>query len=202
VSTVAVCVPTIPPRGELLTRALLSVENQTRQADQVVVQRDDDWEGPSQTRNRCLALVQDCEYTAWLDDDDEFLPNHLRLCLAAAVDNDADLVYPMFTRQDHLNPFRVDHISPFGRPWDARLLKAIMEENNFIPVTTLIRTELLRSVGGFPLRLSEEWPHHANEDWGLWKKLLVAGAKFWHVPEVTWTWHPHGIDRRTARIRQ
>ncbi len=48
--------------------------------------------------------------------------------------------------------------------------------NNFIPITTLIRTELLKSVGGFPLLSSEEWPHPANEDWGCWKKLLNAGV--------------------------
>lgn len=198
---VAVCIPTIPPRGELLTRALLSVEAQTRQADQVVVMRDDDWEGPSQTRNRCLDAVHDCEYTAWLDDDDELLPHHIEWCLAAALQHDADLVYPMFTREDHLNPFRVDHVTPFDRPWDSRLRQAIMYENNFIPVTTLIRTEMLRAVGGFPLRNSERWPHSANEDWGLWKDLLNNDAKFVHVPEVTWTWHPHGIDRKTARMR-
>lgn len=198
--TVDVVIPTILPRTELLARAVRSCEAQTTQPNKVITVLDEHWEGPSQTRNRGLADVES-EFVAFLDDDDELLPFHLEVCLMYAEDLDADLVYPMFTREDRYNPFRVDGASPFGRPFDDRLRRAIESENNFIPVTVLIRTEVVRAVGGFPLRNSDEWPHHANEDWGLWRKLLAVGAVFAHAPHVTWTWHPHGIDRRSSRIR-
>jgi len=199
--TVDVVIPTIPPRTELLARAVRSCEAQTLKPNKIITVLDEHWEGPSQMRNRGLEQVE-TEFVAFLDDDDELLPDHIQTCLSYANTFSADLVYPMFTRADHQDSiFRVDGASPFGRPFDERLRRAIESENNFIPVTVLIRTEMLRAVGGFPLRSSEEWPHHANEDWGLWRKLLAAGAVFVHAPYVTWTWHPHGVDRRSTRIR-
>jgi hypothetical protein len=195
VATVAVCIPTIPPRWELLARALDSVEAQTRVPDEVIVVRDDHRLGPSQTRNACLASVTS-DYVAWLDDDDEFLPWHLELCLDAITYTEADLVYPWFERDDGYDPLSaVMRRQVLGLEFDDTLRYYLLHTNNFIPVTTIIRTEKLREIGGFPERNSERWPHAANEEWGCWKELLNAGAKFVHAPHVTWRWNRHGIDR-------
>lgn len=177
---ITVVIPTIAGRETLLERALASVEAQSIPC-QVVVELDSNRPGPAATRNRALAKV-DTEWVAFLDDDDEFLPNHLRACLRHAVLAGADVVYPYFDIDG------VDHIGCFGLPFDPTLLR----RRNFIPVTVLVRTELVRSVGGF-VDHPDEYGQPC-EDWGLWLRLLDAGACFSHLPQRTWLWHPS--DRR------
>lgn len=199
VRTVTVGIPHIESRTLLLDRALASVNSQTHAPDSIVVQLDMYREGPAVTRNRILDQVE-TDYVAWLDDDDEFLPHHLETCLKYAEAEDADLVYPWFKRHDGYDPFKVDQASPFGRPFDERMREHILTRNNFIPIVTLIRTELLKEVGGFPQPWADDWPHPSNEDWGLWRRLLTANARFTHAPSETWLWHRHGIDRRSNRM--
>lgn len=194
--TVAVIVPTIPGREQVLARALQSIADQTRLADQVVVEPDNDRTGAAATRNRALEEVT-CEWTAFLDDDDTWYPQHLERLLATASATDADLVYPWF---DGINAAGVlatmwggEQVTPFRVPFGAEQREQLLTVANFIPVTVLVRTGLLRAVGGFS---PPPWqtPDNPCEDWGAWVKLLHAGARFVHLPEVTWTWRsdvPH-----------
>lgn len=181
--TVTVAIPSIPPRADRLARALATVAAQTRPADAVAVAIDHDHHGAAATRNRALAMV-DTDWVAFLDDDDELWPNHLDELLRAAQDADADLVYPCFRC---LGPDGRDVVLPAsirsGQPFDAGTLR----NRSFIPVTVLVRTELVKSVGGF------SYPAAAGrkaryEDWGCWLKLLDAGCRFHHHPVTTWTW--------------
>jgi glycosyltransferase involved in cell wall biosynthesis len=73
---ITVVIPTIPPRKALLGRALRSVLHQTYPAAAVSVAVDLKHEGAAKTRQRALDAVQ-TRWTAFLDDDDELLPNHL-----------------------------------------------------------------------------------------------------------------------------
>jgi hypothetical protein len=61
-----------------------------------------------------------------------------------------------------------------------------LRHHNYIPTTYLVRTEVARSVGGFPPR-SPGRP----SDWQFLLKLLEAGCRFRHVPERTWVWRRH-----------
>jgi glycosyltransferase involved in cell wall biosynthesis len=173
--SITVIVPTIAGREMLLARALASIEAQTMPC-QVVVELDYHRRGAATTRNRALAKV-DTEWVAFLDDDDELYPNHLRLCARHARLTGPDVVYPGYDVDGE------DPIGCFGIPFDPFLLR----RRNYIPVTTLCRTELVRKVGGF-----QEHPDENGdpcEDWGLWLALLDAGAKFSHLPQRTWLWH-------------
>lgn len=188
-TTVAVVIPTIEGREGVLQRALLSVARQTRLPDQVVVETDPDRTGAAATRNRALMRVT-CDWTAFLDDDDTLYPQHLERLLATAESTGADLVYPWF---DGINqgllavPVDGQLCDPFGVPFGAEQVEHLLGHANFIPVTVLARTDLLREVGGFA---SPPWalPEVPCEDWGCWVRLLLAGATFVHLPEVTWTW--------------
>lgn len=174
---ISVVVATIPPRAELLDRALASVRAQTLQPAAVHVVMDDERRGAAHTRNRALGRV-DTEWLAFLDDDDELKPNHLRACARHATLTGADVVYPWFDGDDE--------IGMFGVTFDASLLR----RRNFVPVTVLTRTDLVRKVGGFA-----EHPDVNGdpcEDWGLWLRLLDAGATFSHLPQRTWIRHPGG----------
>jgi glycosyltransferase involved in cell wall biosynthesis len=207
VATVAVCVPTIPQRRELLSRAVASVQRQdvrdgVRVVGQVVV--DVDGDGAAATRNRAWRDADpDADWLAFLDDDDELYSDHVQRCLDHAVETGADLVYPWFhivdaggndvTFNDPLRaPVEGHYVTPFGVPFDDALRTELLTRNNFIPVTVLVRRSLVADVGGFPIPGSPEWGDNCCEDWGLWRRLLNAGAVFAHLPERTWAWHWHG----------
>lgn len=201
-TTVAVCVPTVHRRSEMLDRALNSVDAQTRKVDDVVLTTDERREGAAATRNRAWRQAN-TEWVAFLDDDDELLPQHVETCLRVADQTSADLVYPWFTIRDgagndlpNRDPLRVKvadrFLSPLGLPFGDWHVRHLREHGNFIPVTVLVRRARLEEVGGFPQPSTPDWPHPDCEDWGLWRRLLDVGATFAHAPEVTWIWNWHG----------
>ncbi len=174
---ITVIIATIPSRAALLDRALDSVHEQTMQAADVLVQVDVNREGAAATRNRALEAVE-TEWVAFLDDDDRWYPNHLRLCARAARLNNADVVYPGYDVDGGTDP-----VGCFGVPFDGGLLL----RRNFIPVTALARTALVREAGGFQPHPDE----HGDpcEDWGLWLAMHRQGARFFHLPQKTWQWN-------------
>lgn len=188
---ITVIIPSIPGREESLQRAVRSI----READLEVlwiVQVDEEGEGAATTRNRALSEVN-TPLVAFLDDDDEFKPGHLSKCLTHMLRTGADIVYPWFdinrigAIRNDLDPLYINGKPAFGHLFDPEALN----RNNYIPVTVLARTDLLRQVGGFPVPGSPEWPHKDCEDWGMWLRLRDAGARFSHLAERTWTWHWH-----------
>jgi glycosyltransferase involved in cell wall biosynthesis len=165
----------------MLERAVASVEAQTVSA-RTVLQLDDTRAGAAATRNVGVARATG-EYVALLDSDDELRPQHLERLLAAAEATGADLVYPWFDREGWPDPWPERE----ARPFDA----AALRRGNFIPITVLVRRQLLLDVGGFRPDLTISPPAQC-EEWGTWLRLLDAGARFVHLPERTWIWHAHG----------
>jgi hypothetical protein len=205
VSTVAVCIPTIPTRERLLARAVQSVGEQTRPPDEVRVAIDDQGLGAAQTRNLAWQTAAPTDWVAFLDDDDVLRNRHLERLLHCAEVTKADLIYPWFNivnakGEDMTNrdPLRIQigqrRLSPFGLPFGPEHETELRTRNNFIPVTVLIRRSLLEETGGFPSLNSPEWPENCCEDWGLWRRLLDVGATFAHLPERTWLWTWHGTN--------
>lgn len=199
--TVAVCIATVPPRAHLLERAKASVEFQTRPADQIIIQVDRDGDGPARTRNNAWRRAE-TDYVAILDDDDEFLPNHLDLCMRAARVEKADLIYPWF---EHVGwpEWTKDRPDPLAVPYEGRLQHPLgirfgpeqaahLRRYAFIPVTTVMRRSMLEAVGGYPEPGSPLWRQcNGLEDWAVELAMLDAHAKFVHVPYRTWRLH-HG----------
>ena len=177
---ISVVIPTIPGREESLQRAVDSVGAQTYRPVALRIVRDTDRQGAAHTRNEALSLV-DTEWVAFLDDDDEFKPHHLKACARHAALTGADVVYPWFDGDDE--------IGMFGIPFSASLLR----RRNFIPVTVLARTQLLVEAGGFTPHPDENGD--PCEDWGLWVKLLDS-ATFSHLPMRTWIRNPGGTRGR------
>lgn len=175
-SSITVVIPSIPPRRGLLERAISSVLGQTLPAAAISVAVDVGKEGSAKTRNRALAAVQ-TKWCAFLDDDDQMLSQHLERLLACAEATSADVVYPMprFVGRPPLN-------IRFGLPFDAAALRS----DNYIPVTVLARTELLKEAKGFQCPAGSIY-----DDWGCWLAMLDLGATFVHLPEVTWLWNWH-----------
>lgn len=196
--TIAVCIPTIPPRAELLARALKSVASQTCQPTEVIVEMDEKGEGAAPTRNRAWQRAT-TEFVAFLDDDDEFLPFHLELSLKALINSGSDLAYAWFylVGWDEATPTRPDPLAtmnngrlvhPLGVPFGPEQ-EAHYRKHAFIPITTVVRRSMLLETGGYPQPGTPEWPRNDCEDWGGHLRLLDAGAKFVHVPARTWKCH-------------
>jgi hypothetical protein len=177
---ITVAIATHPPRmgaGGPWERAVASVHAQTLPPSSIAVALDVDREGAAVTRNKALALVK-TEWVAFLDSDDELLPDHLKLCARYATLSGVDVVYPGYECVGGEDP-----VNCFGIPFDASLLK----RRNFIPVTVLARTGSVLAAGGFQDRPDENGD--PCEDWGLWLSMLDNGAKFGHLPQKTWRWH-------------
>jgi glycosyltransferase involved in cell wall biosynthesis len=179
---ITVLIPTIPGRRDQLDRAVLSAQRQTYPPARILLQLDQDREGAAATRNKALQQV-DTEWVAFLDDDDELYPEHLKLCGRAAKLNHADVIYPGYDADQ-------DPVGCFGLPFDGELL----QHRNFIPVTTLCRTEAVLEAGGFQAHPDENGD--PCEDWGLWLAMAERGARFVHLPVRTWRWNNGNMTTR------
>lgn len=179
---ITVCIPTIPPRWTKLQQAFYSATAQTLEPAAVIVEWDHHRTGAAATKNRALARVT-TEYVAFLDDDDEFLSHHLATLRACAEETGADVVYSI--PQVPGTNF-VGTEPQYGKPFDAEVLR----QRSFIQTTSLVRTELFKKAGGF-----QTPPGSDYDDWGAWLALLALGAKFVHVPEVTFVWNHYGVGR-------
>lgn len=202
---ITVVVPTIPGREELLARALASVEAQTLQPAAVIVEVDRERTGAAATRNRALGQVT-TEWVAWIDDDDSFMPHHLEVCarkameFAAFTDVLPDLVYPSMQAVGGRDPLACPVngvlVNPFGVTFGPEQQWHLENVGNFIPITWLGRTEMIRRVGGFP----EPWADpskgsgRVEEDYGLLLRMLAAGARFVHVPSRSWRYYFHDAN--------
>jgi len=164
----------------MLSRALSSVMSQTVAVAAVAVAVDSTHDGAAVTRNRALETVQ-TEWTAFLDSDDVWYPRHVQSLLETARSTAADVVYPWFDVPRGWDPWPERE----GQPFDADLIRGAQ---NYIPITVLAKTQLLRHVGGFQHRGD---PSNPCEDWGMWIKCLNEGAKFVHHSGRTWCWNWH-----------
>lgn len=185
---IAVCIPSIPVRRELLARAICSVGAQTRLPNAIHVASDIHREGAPKTRQRALDAV-DCKVSPWvafLDDDDEMLPWHLDSLLEFAIDGGYDYVYSWYfvvvgdTVYDHDPVFPPTH---FSSPWDPANPRQTT-------VTTLVRTELAQEVGFDTPDLRDEKTRriNTNEDWRFTLECNRLG-KIGHLVDRTWYWH-------------
>jgi len=179
---VTAVIPSIPPRvGKELHRAIDSVLQQEHPVAGISVAVDHGREGSAVTRNRALDGVN-TGWTALLDDDDVWYPEHVRCLLECAQETGADMVYPWFT------------VPQGWDPWPEREGKifspGLLDTMNTIPITVLIKTDLLRSVGGFE-SMDPSNTESLCDDWGTWIKVRDSGAKIVHLNRRTWSWSWH-----------
>jgi len=177
---VVVVTPSLPSRVDLRAECVASVMAQTLQPVAHIIHLDYQRIGPAACLNAMLpaAVETGAEWIAQIADDDLMLPRHLELL---AGETDADVVYSYcdVIGRGGWNP---------SAAFDADRLRA----GNYIPATTLIRTELCSELG---------WrtdAAHGFEDWDFWIRALDAGARFVCVPFVTWVYRFHGENLSAA----
>ena len=133
----------------------------------VRVVRHDRSRGVAAARNAGIAKAAGT-WIAFLDDDDVWAPDKLGAQLGAAEAADAAFVYTgvLLVRDDN-------GAVALAEPPPPDELAELLQSHDAIPAgasNVLVRTELIRSVGGFDLDF-----HHLA-DWDLWIRLAAAGV--------------------------
>lgn len=108
------------------------------------------------------------KYVCFLDDDDEYLPDHLQVLYNQIKSDKFDIVYG-----DRIV------ISPKGKFIGASrdFYSPLLSQINWIAMCDpIIRKEILFDVGGF----DESLPKFV--DWNLWIRLAKADYRFHHIP--------------------
>jgi hypothetical protein len=173
--TVGVAIPTIPPRQDLLRRAIGSVLEQQHTVNQISVAVDVNHDGAWVTRQRALDAIN-TDLVGFLDDDDEWYPQHVRRLVETLIECDADYVFSYWdlTRSG-------DVLGHFGRSFDP-------VDPHHTTMNVIVRTELAKQVGFTPPGAGDV---ASGEDWRFILGCVATGAKIIHLPEQTWYWRHH-----------
>jgi glycosyltransferase involved in cell wall biosynthesis len=188
---ITVVIPTHPARIEngMLAEAVESVRAQKLKASELVVECDEEGLGAATTRDRGLRKVR-TEWTAFLDSDDWFYPEHLKVLATAAKIFNASYIfsYYMVHFPDGREWPQNDPLGHFGKQFDPA-------KPHQTTITTLVRTDLAQKIG-----FREPPPgatingEHYGEDFQFTVECAAAGAKFYHAARRTWAWRHHGAN--------
>jgi len=176
-------------RKDLLKRAIRSVLNQSMQDFELIVVDDCSTEDVERAvsdfgdpRIRYIRTTQnsghdslpknmgiraaDGEYVCFLDDDDEYRIDALKILTRYADESKAEVVY---------GDYLID-----GKPgWSIDFSGTRLAQHNYISmIVAMTRREALISVGGF----DQDIPKF--KDWNLWLRLHKSGASFLHIPII------------------
>lgn len=165
---ITVCIPHLTSRIDQLHRALGSVQAQTLPPVDVLVWPDNLNDGPSHVRNILLAMVN-TPLVAFLDDDDEMLPDHLEQLHEALAD-------PRNARA--------------SLAWSPPEVVGADYQASFIESAWLARTQALRQVGGWRRPVPGSWADYYT-DYGLLLRMIMDGHTFVKVGTPTWRAHIH-----------
>ncbi len=191
-------------RAHLLQRAMSSVLNQTHQNFELIVVDDGSTDATPSViasvrdprlvylrrttssqyanvpRNQALRIARG-DYIAYLDDDDEFLPDHLRrLVRALAALPDAEIAY--CDREFRSNEGLGEDVGQDGVDFDR---DAVMRSNAIQAGDILHAKDAAFRIGGWNPELRR------NGAWDFVTRLARSGSQFIHVPEVLTRYHYH-----------
>ena len=196
---ITVVTPSIPTRGLQLRWALESVKQQSLQPAEVIVEMDEHHTGAGATRQRGLHKVK-TKWVAFLDDDDCFGYDHLKLLLAHALETEADYAYSWFwTIPGRMPPLAPDAPVPdkcdvfpashFTDPWDPA-------DPRQTTITTLVKTQLAQAVGFItPISADDVNGQRAGEDWDFTLGCNQLG-KISHLAYRTWYYRHWGFGMK------
>lgn len=176
---ITVLIATHPERqtSGLINRAFASVAAQTLQPVTVIVNNDVERHGAGANRQHLLDMT-DTEWIAWIDSDDEWLPEHLEKLYRVAVETDSVYVFPGFLGPDPLGHFGL----PFNPCTPHHTTMGILE-----------RTDIAKEAGFCP---SAAEGRYSNEDWfhivQFSRICCQRGLRMTHLAERTFTYHQHG----------
>lgn len=150
-------------------------------------------EGISANTNACLQMATG-EYVGLLDHDDALAPNALYEVAVLLNDNlqQDNKIYTnrlkfIYTDEDKVNADDTVYFGPHYKPdFDLDLLRS----NNYICHFCVIRTELIRSVGGF----RDEYNGAQDHDLFLRCVENIPVSAIGHIDKVLYHWRSHELS--------
>jgi glycosyltransferase involved in cell wall biosynthesis len=195
---------THPPTEILLiddgsTDASLSIarsyESQVKEPRVKVIPRANS--GVCATRNFAASITQ-CEWLAFIDQDDNWEPENLAHQLANLSQHpQADMSYAdrrILGYAPDTDSFVLSE--PQSMPAAEDFGAVVMNRCPFTPVSAIIRRTTYLAVGGFNQK------HAGAEDWDLWLRLCAHGARFAHCPEplIQYRLHLGAVSRGALKM--
>ena len=168
----------------MLAYAINSVQAQTHPVEAIIVAQDVHHEGAGPTRNRAGRMSR-TTFTAWLDDDDQFMPHHIEHLLACVEEHGADVVSSYFEVVGGTDPLPpLDRGRQYGHV-----------DPPIFTIGWMVRTELLHeatdNMGGFQ-RDPDSTGAYQIQDKPLVDELYrLSGGNFFSSPEATYRWFHH-----------
>jgi glycosyltransferase involved in cell wall biosynthesis len=141
--------------------------------------------GAGANRNAGLAATE-CEWVAFLDDDDRWLPDKIER--QAPLATGVELVCANANRSSGGSYFRP------GRPHRITRRQLLLS-NPVITSTAVVRRSALKAVDGF----SPDFRLLGVEDYECWLRLSDAGARFAYLDRPVVDYADAGDDRLSAR---
>lgn len=113
------------------------------------------------------------KYITFLDDDDQYRTDALKILYKYIVGSGADVVYGDYLIQDYTKGGKL------SAGWSLDFDVGLLTQMNYISmVTVIIKRDCLLEVGGF----DESVPKF--KDWNLWLRLQKRGYRFMHIPII------------------
>lgn len=144
--------------------------------------------GPARARNHGAGLASG-EWVAFLDADDEWLPDKLARQLELA-DGQTGLIYTDRFNTGHLERVGARQ-SDSVELWEGSIFEPLLLDNFITTSSVLIRRGRFEELGGF-----DESPTLLGvEDWDLWLRHAADGqVKLCREPLVRYRWHPGSLS--------
>jgi len=213
---VSVIIPTLD-RPEFLRKAVKSILNQTYRQFEIIVINDGGTDTGeilsnidvgerityvrlpqnrerSHARNVGITLAKG-KYIAYLDDDDQFLPDHLKTLVTFLETSNYEIAYT--------DAYRIVHEKKNGRylethrdvPYSYEFSREILLRENFIPILSIMHLRSCFDRTGF---FDESLNTH--EDWDLWIRMS-EDTPFYHIKKVTaeFSWRMDGSTTTSSR---
>ena len=137
-------------------------------------------------RNRLINEAT-TDFLVFLDPDDEFEYNYISEAFAVLDDDRSiEIIYPNVLILDVV---KNNQIAWGTGPFNAESLSLI----NTIPMSSIISTRLIRSLGGYSLDF-ETGP----EDWDLWVRASLSNAKASHLPIIGYKYTKAQVSRSST----
>lgn len=134
-------------------------------------------------RNTALAAVK-TEWVVFLDADDELEPGYFDAMATGSADLRAPAVRYLWKPRDVARAPQVPRVAGHKHDCTAECLP----DGNWLVVGSMVRTDLVREVGGW-----EPWPVY--EDWALWLRCWLAGASIEAIPAAVYRAHARPDSR-------
>jgi teichuronic acid biosynthesis glycosyltransferase TuaG len=160
--------------------------------------------GQGRARNAGLSRATG-EAVAFLDSDDLWLSDKLRLQVAALLENNADVVFSdgfIFQGDDAADETvtfgEANRLMLFGRLSGAEMFERLCVVNVIPVLSVLVRHAALKAVGNF----NADRRFQNCEDYDLWLRLARDGASFYGMRERLVRYRRHAHAMTFSLLRQ